>query len=489
MRTGVFLFFLALFTVTTAGHIYTIDGYLNYSVTKSIAGRGALDIPKFMMTVEGRGGRYYSKLGIGQSLVGLPFYGVGSLVERIAPGSPVFRAYSPGFDIPDGAAIITSRPQTLIKAGETDGARVFFTTLTNAAVAAAVCLTFWMLLKAFGLSALSAFGGTLFLAFGTPLWVYSRDLFAEPLFACCLVATFYLLRDPAMADEHRRLALAGLASSLGILARVSFLPVAAIFAGYLVLASGDVRAGVRKARVYGLYCLPGIVLVALANLARFGSPILTGYHTAFDKGFSNPLGQGLLWNLASPYRSVLLYAPPVLLVVVGLARFAKKYRAQLALIASITVYVLLIYSRWWAWHGGWCWGPRFLLPVMPLLMLPGLVAVGERRRLALPLAIVLGLIGFGVQLSGILINYTAPYDYWIKIGRLDWGEVGIHELSPVMTHLRAIMVTSPSDYDLWIVQACRLGGIACIRIIMPFVVVLALAVIRIIRHARRPDSQ
>jgi hypothetical protein len=487
MRTGVFLFFLALFAVTTAGHIYTIDGYLNYSVTKSMASRGALDIPKFMMTVEGRNRLHYSKLGIGQSVVGLPFYGLGSLVERIAPGSPVFRAYSQSFEIPHGGELITSRPQTLVRAGDRDGARVFFTTLTNAVVGAALCLIFWMLLRAFGLRAAAAFGGTLVLAFGTPLWVYSRDLFAEPLFACCLVATFYLLKDPA-ADERWRLALAGLASSLGMLARVSFVPIAAIFAGYLVLASGERGAGVRKAWVYGLYCLPGIILVGLANLARFGSPILTGYHTAFDRGFSTPLWQGLIWNLVSPYRSVVLYAPPVLLLLVGVARFARKYRAQFIVIASITVYVFVVYSRWWAWHGGWCWGPRFLFPVIPLLMLPGVLALGERRKWALPLGIVLGLAGFVVQLSGVLINYTAPYDYWIKTGRLDWGETGIQKLSPVATHLRAIMATNPSDYDLWIVQVCRSGGGGCIWIIMPFAVVLALAVIRILRHLRHPES-
>ena len=28
---------------------------------------------------------------------------------------------------------------------------------------------------------------------------------------------------------------------------------------------------------------------------------------------------------------------------------------------SFLIGLLLVYSSWWAWHGGWFWGPRFLL--------------------------------------------------------------------------------------------------------------------------------
>ncbi|MFH1313275.1 MAG: hypothetical protein ABIJ00_08605 [Candidatus Eisenbacteria bacterium] len=488
MRTGVFFFFLALFAVTTAGHIYTIDGYLNYSVTKSMASRAAIEIPKFMMTVEGLGGRHYSKLGVGQSLVSLPFYGMGSLVERIAPGNPLFRVYSGNFEFPHGDDLISAKPQTLIKTSDEDGARVFFTALTNAVVAAGLCVLFWMLLRSFGISSGLAFGGTLLLGFATPLWVYSRDLFAEPVFACCLVATFYLLREPGAVGEHRNLVFAGLASSLGILARMSFAPIVVIFAVYLIFRSGNLRAGSRRALTYGLYCLPGIMIVAILNLTRFGGLTLTGYHTAFDKGFSAPLGRGLFWNLASSYRGILLYAPPVLLFVAGFASFGRKYRAELVLIASIAIYVFVVYSKWWAWHGGWCWGPRFLLPIIPLLILPGIVVMSERPRWGIPLGILLGAVGFVVQLGAILINYTAAYSYWIKIGRLDWAEVDIHKFSPVTTHLKAVLATSPSDYDLWIVQACHTSGSRCVLILLPFVAMLVLATVRIVKHMKTAEA-
>ena len=454
MRRSIFLFFLILYLATTAGHIYTIDSYLNYTVTKSIGAHGELSLPRSMMTVEGRGGRHYSKLGIGQSLANLPMYYAGALVEKAAPGKAVFRAYSAFVNVPHDAGAVRAEPQTLIRISEADGARVFFTTLTNAFVAAAVCLLFFMLLRGFGICAYGSFLGTLILGFATPLWVYSRDLFGEPLFALSLLGTFYFIANPGAAATGRRMAFAGLFSSLGILTRMSFAPLVGIFVLYLALSPGRSRERARMLFTYILFSLPGLVATGVLNWVRFESIFTSGYHTAFDKGFSVPLLRGLFYNLASPYRSIFLYAPPAIGLFFGIHYFAKQYREILVLVLTIIAYMFVLYSRWWAWHGGWCWGPRFYLPVMPLFLLPGLayIRLAERRRLWQAM-LVLGAAGFIVQAGGILINYTAVYDYWIKVGKLDWAEAGIHMFSPVTIHWKAILATSPANYDLWLVQA------------------------------------
>jgi hypothetical protein len=459
MRRSIFLFFLVLYLATTAGHIYTIDGYLNYAVTKSIGSYQKLSMPKSMMTVEGRGGRQYSKLGVGQSLANLPLYYLGGAVEMLAPGLTAFKAYSEYVNIPDGPRPVKAEPQTLVRISEMDGAWVFFTTLTNAFVAAGVCLLLFVLLEAFGVCPLRSMFGALILGFATPFWVYSRDLFGEPLFAMSLLGTFYFLAAPGRAPAGRRLAMAGLFSSVGILTRMSFAPVVVIFAAYVVLSAGRKGDGLRLALRYIALSLPGLILVGALNWVRFESVLMSGYHTAFDKGFSVPLLKGILYNIFSPYRSILLYAPPVLLFFFGVHYFAREHRARLVLIAAIVVYMFVLYSKWWAWHGGWCWGPRFYLPVIPLLMLPGLVHIGRDKWHRLwPACAVLAAAGFAVQLGAVLINYTTAYDYWIKIGRLDWSETDIYLFSPITTHWKAVLATSPAQYDLWLIQAAREAG-------------------------------
>jgi hypothetical protein len=465
MRLKIFAFFLTVFAATTAGHLYTIDGSLNYMVTKSIGRYGTLAVPRFMMTVEGRDGRQYSKLGVGQSIAGLPFFWLGSLVERVSPGNRIFRTYSHGFSITHGADVIRAEPQTLIRLSDQEGAPLFFVTLTNAFVAAWVCLVFWLLLRRFEVTGGGALAGTVMLAFATPLWIYARDLFGEPLFTAALLTTFYLLGGGGAAASSRQVMLGGIATSVGILTRVSFIPLAGIFAAYLVFASRARGRAVRQALVYVGFSLPGIVVLGLLNHVRFGSIFTTGYHTAFDKGFSVPLADGLVWNLVSPYRSLILYAPAVLLCIFGVRDFMKKHRADLWLIIAVTVYVFIVYSAWWAWHGGWCWGPRFLVPIIPLLLVPGVAGLSRRGRWLAGLAIALGAGGFAVQLGAILINYTATYDYWIKIGVLDWAETNIQMFSPITTHWKAVVATSPADYDLWLVQIAKVNLPACIAIV------------------------
>jgi hypothetical protein len=489
MRLGVYAVFLALFLLSAAGHLYTIDSYLNYSVTASIATRGTLEIPGLMMTVEGTGGRHFSKLGVGQSLAAVPLYWIGSGVERAYPEGRAFRAYSRRFLVPPpgGGEPVTAEPQTLIRASDRDGARVFFPTLACSFFAAGVCTFFWAALRRYGLSPGRALAATFLPAVATPLWVYARDFFAEPLFALSLVGVFYLVTTENEGRRPANAALAGGLSSIGILARVSYLPLVGLFGLYLLFTRRDRR---KDAAWYVLASLPGALAVGLINLYKFGSPLMSGYHTAFDKGFSTPLIKGIFWNLASPYRSLFLYAPPVILFFLGLRWFGRRYRGHLFLLSGIFIYMLVLYSGWWAWHGGWCWGPRFLVPVMPLMMLPGLAAWAGGKRWLGPAAVILGVAGLAVNLGAILVNYTAIYDYWIKIGVLDWAEAGVQWFWSVWDHSRAWLATPPGDYDLWIIQACRTGEPVRPVVVISLVALAAAGAASVIRsrYGDRPTS-
>jgi hypothetical protein len=482
MRRSIFLFFLVLFLASTAGHIYTIDSYLNYAATKSIGSYHKLSMPRSMMTVEGRGGRHYSKLGAGQSLANLPMYYLGGLVEMLSPGETAFKAYSEYVYFPHDGRLVKSEAQTIVRISEMDGGWVFFTSLTNAFVVAAACLLFFMLLRGFGVCAARSFLGTLILGFATPFWVYARDLFGEPLFAMSLLGAFYFLACPGKTLTPKRAMWAGAFSAVGILTRMSFAPIVAIFALFVVLSSAKKRGGFDLALRYIGLSLVGAVAVGILNWVRFESLFASGYHTAFDKGFSVPLIKGVIFNLFSPYRSIFLYAPPVILFFFGAAYFAKKHRARFVLILAIVAYMFALYSRWWAWHGGWCWGPRFYLPVIPLLILPGLVYIRlMNKRNLWPVVAALAVAGFVVQLGAVFINYTTAYDYWIKIGRLDWAEADIFLLSPITTHWKAILSTSPAQYDIWLIQAAREAG----PVMMLPVILLAAAGVLLGRRVKK----
>jgi hypothetical protein len=116
--------------------------------------------------------------------------------------------------------------------------------------------------------------------------------------------------------------------------------------------------------------LAAAALILLENTLVRGAPVNAGYagdHGAVTimpfsgmPGFSYPLLLGLVSLLFSFGKGLLFFAPGLLLV--GRARRERPeltpfFDASILFLAGL----LLVYSRWWAWYGGWTWGPRFLL--------------------------------------------------------------------------------------------------------------------------------
>jgi hypothetical protein len=110
--------------------------------------------------------------------------------------------------------------------------------------------------------------------------------------------------------------------------------------------------------------LPGLALSALiwglANWHRFGSPLRDG-HGQDPAAALEPSSLGVVGLLVSPGKGLVFYAPVVLL---GLA-LCRDWRLWTPLAASV-----LLHGLMHDWTGGTGWGPRFLVPVLPLVLLP-----------------------------------------------------------------------------------------------------------------------
>jgi len=108
--------------------------------------------------------------------------------------------------------------------------------------------------------------------------------------------------------------------------------------------------------------LIGLGLISF-NIFRYGDPFNTGYLP--NETFSGVLWDGILGQLISPGRGLLLYCPILLLSLAGVAPFFRRFRAEATLAAGIILIHLLLYGKWFMWHGGYAWGPRFMIPTLP----------------------------------------------------------------------------------------------------------------------------
>ena len=421
---GVFLFFACLYALSIGRGFYSSDGEVMFQTTAALAERGTFALapdPALPQIAPGQQGRSYNKYDPGLPLLGVPFYVAGDWIARINAAHRYRLAATWVLLIPALAAAgaVAALAQILRCASppvpiEWRGGEGPHATDRSEQVTRRVIL-------AAGLS--------------TPLWPYGRMLFAEATLACALtVAVAALARftpplhplpagregTSARVRLHSWLVLGGLAFGVGILTRAAL----AIYAPALALLiarqgpTGRARDVAARWAAFAAGTVPFVAILLWHNALRFGDPLQFGYT---GEGFTTPPWEGAVGLLFSPGKSVFLYAPPLLLSVALWPRFRRMAPALADVLALAWGTALLFYGAWWAWHGGWSWGPRLLVPLMPLSCLPLAALPDSRPWHWLGSALIVA--GIAAQLPGVLTDVTPHYAERAINGETDYAAI------------------------------------------------------------------
>lgn len=212
---------------------------------------------------------------------------------------------------------------------------------------------------------------------GTPLFVYSTVLFGHAIAAAWLVIGAWsgLRAARAPTGTFRHALGAALALGLAVLTEYpAVLPAAAIALGTVAVARRPSRvlAGAPAA------LLPAGLLM-LHQWAAYGSPLAIGYGKLGGTQFGTRMSRGLFGiTLPDPaaavqllfgtYRGLFVYAPVLIAALLGFAFWPRPLRRRLApaLLAGAAALWLVIASYAY-WQGGPAFGPRHLIPAIPLI--------------------------------------------------------------------------------------------------------------------------
>ena len=286
--------------------------------------------------VQAGDGRYYAVYGPLQTFAATPLY----LLGRLMAGSET------------GAA----RATVVRWVG---GFNPIVTALT------AALLTCWLL--QLGCPRCVASAGGLGWALSGLAWPYAKTFLSEPLTALCYLAVVVTADRAARTARAEWAVASGLAGAAAVLTRPHNIVLLPILLLPLVL-SGDRRDRVRRAIVA---CLP-VVAACLwwlwFNQQRFGAPLDFGYQTGIQRDFAlGNLPIGVAGQLVSPGRGLVFYVPWSLLIMAGFPVLQRREPAVAWVCLAACTGQLLFYSLRTTWWGNWCWGPRYLVPVLPLL--------------------------------------------------------------------------------------------------------------------------
>jgi hypothetical protein len=174
--------------------------------------------------------------------------------------------------------------------------------------------------------------------------------------------------------------------------------------------------------------LTAVALVLAEAWIRRGSPFNQGYDGNHGvqtimpysglPGFSYPLFFGLLAILLSFGKGLIFYTPgmflPVRRALATLRATATQQAYTLYLLwLSFVIGLIVVYARWWAWYGGWFWGPRFFL----FASIPASFALAVRLHAR------------GISLVGNLLTLGAlALSFWVGIDGAIFGQDTLSEV-------------------------------------------------------------
>ena len=238
--------------------------------------------------------------------------------------------------------------------------------LSAALITAAGSAVFYLLALRLGAGRRWAVALTLAQAFATEAWsTSSQALWQHALSVLAiLVATLLALRQAAGATVARAGAF-GAACALAVAARPTNLVFALPIFAWTVLWPAPRRAAILVASAAAPVAIGG-ALVAYNLLLLHG--LGGGYRWAWSPAPLRGLA-GLLW---SPGRGLLLYFPLALLGVAGMVKALRAgafWRSVYLPLAVFVVAHLLLVASFSTWWGGYCFGPRQLSEIQPILLL------------------------------------------------------------------------------------------------------------------------
>lgn len=387
-RIFVFLFFA--FMLLTSREPPWADAHVVYDTTENLVDHGQIDVrlqsgpPWFYAHRDGK------KYGV---------FPLGNVVAMV-PSYLTYKALSKISWLPD-------RPTYALAAH-----------VAPALMMALACALFFVVARRRGASRGWATGGAMISAFATILFIYARSPYSEALQT--LVLMWLVERALAMGEQPTTAGIGWLAVAAGTLVNsklvnVLFLPLVAWYVIDRAWRRGQLDR-IWRALPLALLVFGEFMAVALwHNHLKTGSIWDSGYQIRHGV-FSGDLFAGLYGLLLSSGKGVFLYSPPLLLAALGAATAWRRRRAETALILGVTAVSLLFNAKFRHWHADYCWGPRHLAALTPMVMLlafPWLPEALRRGRARLRRVAVGALVGAGVCVQ--LLGASLYWDHYIRV--------------------------------------------------------------------------
>lgn len=455
----IFAFFFIINALSSGGHLDWWDGIEAYLVTESMILKGTAKLDPAVPSVE--------KLGFNVNYTVYANKAIQSgnnSISKITPLEPVYTVRS----LPLSAIAIPFYYVGLFVSITPIASIGLF---ANSLFISLTAIVIFCILVELNHSTRLAFALSLIYSVCSFVWPYNTSFWVQPLQGLLLVSSMFFLvkarhfNGSFMCDYtflRTRFkgfflhGIAGLLFGMSVFAH----PVSLMFLPVYILYSyfSDIKR--RGFILFILFLSVTLFFVSLTNYYRFGSFTEFGYGQ-FSSLATHNGWKGLLGLLLSPGSGLFFYFPLAVLLPIAARNFYNENKLLFISCAYIIVSSWIYYGTLSfgaepiAWSGGVAWGPRYLVPVLPFIMIM-LSNMWQhlRRNLFLKIFVTsLCVLGFYVNLTGVLLWFQYGLTYgWDKQALADhpnslevmtWNPV----YSPIVLHTKALIEDYASTLD------------------------------------------
>jgi hypothetical protein len=204
--------------------------------------------------------------------------------------------------------------------------------------------------------------------------------------------------------------------------------------------------------------------------------------------------RGLAGYLLSPGKSIFLFAPPLIAALFGLQKMWLRNRG-LAIVAAFSLPgYLLFFSKLTNWEGGYCFGPRYMMPALALFCLglgPAFETSGRRFRYFIA---ALGVLGFSVDLIGMATSFLEDQAMTGRYYDANWTyRFGYSLRGQLDLLIHYLMTAKPAPlglgFDRWFVFLGKAGvsEATLLTLVLAMVVGLIVSLVRLRNAVNRPS--